>query len=398
MTTQPAVDRAAANLANREGMQALHAGDHAAAARAFARAVAADPASVDLLGNLAHACRMAGDAKGEMSALNAALALDRIHFPSQLRLAQLHQRLGEEIPAITAWSGALQLAAQQENLLPEIHEQLAAGRAYCESLRGHLGSRIGTTLAGLSGEWSETEHRRINAFVDGSLGRRKTFHNVCEGVFYPFLPADEYFDLCHFPWLAELESAFPDIREEFEQLYSAPAGELRPYVSMEPGTPLNKWSPLDNSLDWSAAFLWKFGERNPAVADRCPKTASLCERMPLARIPGRAPNVFFSLLAPHSHIPPHTGVTNTRAIIHLALRVPENCRFRVGGETRPWIEGKAFAFDDTIEHEAWNESDSLRAVLIIDCWNPHLSAHEQGAITAYFATSDSALTQEAIVR
>jgi aspartyl/asparaginyl beta-hydroxylase (cupin superfamily) len=63
----------------------------------------------------------------------------------------------------------------------------------------------------------------------------------------------------------------------------------------------------------------------------------------------------------------------------------------VGGETREWLEGKAFAFDDTIEHEAWNNSKKRRAVLIIDSWNPHLSDAEREAIIHYFATADSAL-------
>jgi len=113
--------------------------------------------------------------------------------------------------------------------------------------------------------------------------------------------------------------------------------------------------------------------------------------MPLQRIPGRAPNAFFSLLRPGKRIPPHTGVTNTRAIVHLALDVPPECGFRVGGETREWVEGKAFAFDDTIEHEAWNGSDRRRAVLILDTWNPHLSQREREAVRVHFAASDAAL-------
>jgi aspartate beta-hydroxylase len=56
------------------------------------------------------------------------------------------------------------------------------------------------------------------------------------------------------------------------------------------------------------------------------------------------------------------------------------------------VEGRAFAFDDTIEHEAWNTSDQRRAVLIIDAWNPHLSGREQQAILRYFAAADGALT------
>ena len=138
-----------------------------------------------------------------------------------------------------------------------------------------------------------------------------------------------------------------------------------------------------------ACFLWEYGTPNPAIIERCPQTAAILEKLPLQRIPGRAPNAFFSLLRPGKVIPPHTGVTNTRAIVHLALDIPPACGLRVGGETREWVEGRAFAFDDTIEHEAWNHSDRRRAVLIVDCWNPHLSERERAAIVAYFAASDA---------
>ena len=111
----------------------------------------------------------------------------------------------------------------------------------------------------------------------------------------------------------------------------------------------------------------------------------------MSQIPGKAPSVFFSILQPGAHIPPHTGVTNTRAIVHLPLVVPEGCEFRVGGETRAWREGEAFAFDDTIEHEAWNRSDARRIVLIFDVWNPHLTAAEQERLTRLFAIADQGL-------
>ena len=76
-------------------------------------------------------------------------------------------------------------------------------------------------------------------------------------------------------------------------------------------------------------------------------------------------------------IPPHTGVTNTRLVAHLPLLVPERCGFRVGSETRAWAEGRTWVFDDTIEHEAWNDSDQLRGVLIFDVWSPFLSESER---------------------
>jgi aspartate beta-hydroxylase len=88
------------------------------------------------------------------------------------------------------------------------------------------------------------------------------------------------------------------------------------------------------------------------------------------------------VLQPRTTIPPHTGSTNARITVHLPLVVPPGCRFRVGGETREWREGEAWAFDDTIEHEAWNDSDSPRAILILDVWNPLLSEAERAVVRA----------------
>ena len=163
---------------------------------------------------------------------------------------------------------------------------------------------------------------------------------------------------------------------------------ITPYIAMAPGTPASKWSALDQSLDWGAFHLWKEGERIDANCARAPRTTALVESLPLCRIEGRAPAVFFSILKAGSHIPPHTGVTNVRSIVHLPLIVPDGCAFRVGGETREWRAGEAFAFDDTIEHEAWNRSDRDRAVLIIDTWNPHLSEHEREMICRFYAAAD----------
>ena len=113
------------------------------------------------------------------------------------------------------------------------------------------------------------------------------------------------------------------------------------------------------------------------------------ESVPRSQVPGRMPTAFFSVLRPRTHLPAHNGVTNSRAIIHLPLIVPAGCRFRVGGETREWKVGEAWAFDDTIEHEAWNDSDELRAILIFDVWNPHLTEAEQHLLRAFFEASDA---------
>lgn len=391
MTSDPIpANQDAARQANAAGMAALSQSDPATAIAAFVRATVADPGAGPLWRNLAHAHRLAGDSVGEEQALNAALSLDRMDFIAQLRLAQLLQRQEQETRALLAWAAVQQLGAHLPGLASDITQELAAGEAYCASLRARLAAASAAVTAADNG-YDPLEARRVAAFVGVALGQRQVFQNHCAGALYPFLPADEFFDREHFPWFAELEASTAAVRAELQALLADPGPALRPYVQLEAGTPSNNWSALDGSLDWSACFLWEYGRPNPPVIARCPQTAALLERLPLARIPGRAPNAFFSILRPGSQIPPHTGVTNTRAIVHLALEVPPGCGFRVGGETRDWVAGRAFAFDDTIEHEAWNTSEQRRAVLIIDTWNPHLSPREQQAVVRYFAAADGAL-------
>ena len=69
-----------------------------------------------------------------------------------------------------------------------------------------------------------------------------------------------------------------------------------------------------------------------------------------------------------------------REVLLDALAVPPSCEFRVGAETRAWREGRAWVFDDTFEHEAWNGSDEPRIVLIFDVWNSFLTAAERDLV------------------
>ena len=91
-------------------------------------------------------------------------------------------------------------------------------------------------------------------------------------------------------------------------------------------------------------------------------------------------------IEPGTHILPHRGVTNTRVVCHLPLVVPEGCAITVGGERREWRVGEAIAFDDTYEHEAWNRGTATRVVLIIDVWNPSLTAAERDAVATLAET------------
>jgi len=113
------------------------------------------------------------------------------------------------------------------------------------------------------------------------------------------------------------------------------------------------------------------------------------DKVPLFAVPDRGPNILFSVLHPGAKIAPHTGFINTRLICHLPLLVPPECGFRVGNDTRAWEPGKAFVFDDTINHEAWNNSDQTRVVLLFDIWRPELSEQETALITSLLQGVDS---------
>jgi aspartyl/asparaginyl beta-hydroxylase (cupin superfamily) len=91
------------------------------------------------------------------------------------------------------------------------------------------------------------------------------------------------------------------------------------------------------------------------------------------------------MLKAGAHIAAHTGMFNTRLICHLPLIVPPDCRFRVGNEVREWQPGKLMIFNDTIEHEAWNDSAEDRVILIFDIWRPELSDREKHELTALFS-------------
>lgn len=371
---------------NARGMRALADQQPREAAQLFARATEAEPREPALWMNLATATRAQGETDAERTALDRALELDRFHFMALLRKAELEQRCGRDAEAVQCWNAVIQIASSMVDRPPLMEDALLRGQAYIAEQTIELASNLDREFG--ADRAADPDLRRFNACMDHLLGRRAIYRNECIGVQFPFLPADEFFDKRLFPWMAEVESRTDAIRAEALALLDSPGEALRPYVRMDKGLPPNKWTGLDQSLDWGACFLWEYGEPNRPVLDRCPVTAAALEIAPQNRIPGKGPSAFFSILAPGASIPPHIGVTNTRAIIHLPLVVPKGCWFRVGGERRLWVEGEAFAFDDTIEHEAENPTSERRIVLIFDVWNPHLTAQEQDLLVRFYGLQE----------
>jgi aspartate beta-hydroxylase len=370
---------------NALGMIALSSRDPAAI-EWFERAIAADPQAGPLHLNLATAYRNNGDGPGEQRALEAALALDQRNIMANFRLAELFDRTGREAAATARWHGLSLMLAGIAPRSPQLDDILAKARQRLASQGARLSELIDQALSAPRDAATASDRRRVDACIDAMLGRRRIYSNECHGLHFPFLPADEFFDRAHFPWMPAIEAETDSIRAELEALLAAPDSGFAPYVDMAPGSPVGRWTPLDGSPQWSARYLWRYGERDDDVCARCPRTAAALEAVPRADLYQKAPTAFFSVLKPGTRLPPHSGVSNVRAIVHLPLIVPDRCGLRVGGETRKWQVGTAMAFDDTIEHEAWNESDEVRAILIFDVWNPHLTTLERHMVQRLFET------------
>jgi aspartyl/asparaginyl beta-hydroxylase (cupin superfamily) len=260
---------------------------------------------------------------------------------------------------------------------------LARAKEACDRFARDYQEYLETSLAAKGFDPARSSPRFAQS-LDLILGRKRIFLQQPKYYYFPGLPQLQFYERSLFPWFDEIEAATADIRAELEPVL-AESGSFAPYVQGHANRPKKDEMGMLNNPAWSAYYLWKNGEPVAENVSRFPRTMHALRNAPLAHVPNRSPSVLFSLLRPGAHIPPHNGLVNTRLICHLPVIVPGKCRFRVGNETRDWVEGKGWAFDDSIEHEAWNGSDQPRAVLILDIWNPAVSVAERELVRTAIA-------------
>lgn len=364
------------------GLVAAAQGDVAAGLAALQRAAAADPKAPPVWLNMAELHRANNDLAGEIGALDTALAIDPYLLPALLRKAQALERAGRIPESAQAYRALLATTPHDSGLPPAVRAALAHGRELVASLGEARMAAMREPLDVVVRRYPDADLSRARGYAEHLAGRRKVYHHEPTDGHFPFLPAIEFFPEAQFPWFPQLEAATDAIRSELLALFRTEAAGFSPYVQYDATTPANQWAELNHSPRWSAWFLWKDGVRQDDNCALCPATAATVDAVPMLDIPGKGPSVMFSVLQPRTRIPPHTGSSNVRLTVHLPLIVPEKCGFRVGSETRSWVEGRAWAFDDTIEHEAWNDSDQPRTILILDCWNPLLSEAERAVVRA----------------
>lgn len=365
-------------------------GDLATAGIRLGQALTLNPGDAAVAFDVAMLRFNQSDLDGATQALAAALALTPSAQDCWLLLGHVRQQLGQQQLALKAWFQAIDRAQSHGRWLDERSTPkalLPMVLAAMEALQTGRRALFEQSLAPVRGQVGSDALKRVDRALahylrlsnDGPRDARQR----PKFLFFPGLPEQPYHDPALHPWTTILREAYPDIRAEalgllgddqnFESFLSfGPGAKVEDYVGGHGPRP-----------SWDAFFFYRHGQRFDAHHERCPKTSEALESIDLCRIRDQAPEICFSVLAPGSHIKAHHGVTNTRLVMHLPLKIPHDCALNVinGGEHH-WQEGQLMMFDDTFQHEAWNRSDESRVILLMDCWNPHLTAAEKLAVTS----------------
>lgn len=198
-------------------------------------------------------------------------------------------------------------------------------------------------------QWTIAAGERILVPVERFIGRRSL---VGDATFFPV-------EL--FPWVQHVEENWTVIREELERVLDDHAG-LANFQDIS-----KDQIEITDDDRWKTFFLYGYGFKAKLGVEMCPRTAALMEQIPGMK------TAMFSILSPRKHILDHRGPYKGVLRYHLGLIVPsdaEACRIRVGDDIRHWQEGKSMVFDDTFNHEVWNDTDETRVVLFVDVLRP----------------------------
>lgn len=387
MTSSRTASPADLQTAWAEGARALREGRNADAAGHFRRITASGQATAAVWVAVAIAEKGRGDAAAALAALDQARALDPRDIRALIMTADHYRDIGDARAASSYYSAVVGVAVQagtvEKALEAEVGRAHHMRQQYAAQYEAHL--RQAMAAHGID----RPEARRAAKALDLLLGKTELYLQQPKNFYFPELPNIEWAPREDFPWLDRIEAATDDIRAELKRVLEED-NAFSPYVEAEKDRPFFDDHGMLGNPSWSAFYLWKAGAPVAENVACFPKTMAALADAPLCTIPGRTPSILFSLLKPGAHIPPHHGFMNGRYICHLPLIVPEHCAMRVGSETRPWVEGRACVFDDSIEHEAWNRHpERLRVVLIFDIWRPELSGLEQELIGAVLGAVDS---------
>jgi hypothetical protein len=373
------LERQALEAEAQRGFMALQNGDFATAHDAFGHVTASSSASPQAWLFYAQACEGLDDRENLLAALDRVLESSQGNPFALLMKGDLLARAGDDRAAVSFYRMGLRRAADLQQMPGDLPERVRRAQAAVSVAEARFERQLHDVLAERAIE--QVPPRFAEALAIAS-GKQPLYLQQPTSFYFPGMPQQAWYPRESFPWVAELEAAVPAMRAEIEQVLAGEQG-LEPYVQEE-AKRASRGHSLLNDARWSAFHLFKHGQRVEENASRCPLIMRMLELPPIPRIQRRSPMALISILKPGTHIPPHHGMLNTRLICHIPLVVPAGCRLRVGAETRDVIEGQAMIFDDSFEHEAWNDGEAVRAVLLFEIWRPEISEEEKVALTAMF--------------
>lgn len=363
-----------------DGLRALQAGDTREAYKILSDAVSAGEDSPPVLRGLSLAARKAGYANESLEAAEKLLSRAPGDLEAMLLKADALNSLGNLRKASEFYFAAVKSAPPR--LSGPLALEIERAKKECQNAAVRYEEFLRSKIQAL-GLFDGSGQARGEQALDILFGRKQIYYQQPDKFYFPELPQIQFYDPSQFTWTKDLIEQTDSILAELEAVLSGTEA-FEAYVPASSQTPHLHQSALTGNKDWGAFHLIKDGIRIENNIAKCPATMNALSLAPQPNINGKSPIALFSRLTAGTHIPPHTGLMNARIICHLPLILPDNCHLRVGNQTRQWRMGEMLIFDDSIEHEARNQSASDRIILLFDIWRPELSEDERGFISAIF--------------
>jgi tetratricopeptide (TPR) repeat protein len=372
---------------------ALQAGDANRAKSGFEQIIATGQADTMHWLGMAFTRARLGDNAGALSALDKSLELSPRNLRAVLLKAELLTREGQSRAALQHYKYALQLAENAPDLPADLQQDLLKAQKACDDKANEYRSFLLDRLQA-DGIVPGDSHPRFSLSLDLIFGDKQIYYQQPHRFYYPGLPQIQFYERDQFDWIENMEAQTDRIRAELVPVMQDPS-RFSPYIKSTDAKIGQDNQGLADNDDWGALYLWDHSRLVPENAALFPHTLKALEAAPMPEIYMQAPMALFSKLAPGTRIPPHNGLMNTRLICHLPLIVPPDCgALRVGNEERAWVEGEMLIFDDSIEHEAWNNSDQQRVILLFEIWRPEISAEERKLLTTMLIAVKEYANQE----
>src|SRR5687768_8615973 len=216
------------------GMIALNRGDAALAVAWIERAAEAEPKAAPIWFNLFQAFDLAGERDQALASLDRALTVDPDFLPAILMKAELLGRLGRGPESLALYRAIIASGPSLDGLPEPVLRSHARGLALVKADDDRRAAELEAPLASVYAAWPGADFGRARAYAEQRTGRRRVYVQQPVNGHFPYLPALEFFERDHFPWLDQLEAKSAEILSELLAVLDEGGSGLQPYVAFDP--------------------------------------------------------------------------------------------------------------------------------------------------------------------